>query len=396
METFTFLMTTTFYPPNHIGGDATFVKYLAEELVKRGHEVHVMTSIDAYHLKKKRDADLKLQNPAVTVHYLKSPYDIFSPLSAYTFGSSRYYSRRFTELVDRIKPDVLHHHNISLLGNGLLKKSDDYITIHTTHDFWVICPTYGLTTNNGELCTRKRCLLCTLSHKHPPQLWRYFPTFERKVLDLDLIISPSELFRDVLSRAIKRRIVNISNFVPAPPKNTPDSIFSNYFLFTGGLEKVRGVPTLLNVFSGEDIQSKLIVVGTGSLAKYVTEFIKRKRLQSKIIYVGWASNEERNSLYKSALATIIPSEYPANFPLVALESMSHGTPVIGSNKGGLPEIVEKVDKKLVYNSVSELKRILLKFDKSKYPSEMVKSIYEKYYTPEAHMKKYFESIRSCK
>jgi glycosyltransferase involved in cell wall biosynthesis len=167
-------------------------------------------------------------------------------------------------------------------------------------------------------------------------------------------------------------------------------------LYAGGLERVRGVPTLLDVFSGEDIHSKLIVVGTGSLASYVTEFIERKRLHDKIIYFGWVSNEERNSLYKGALATIIPSEYPANFPLVALESISHGTPVIASNKGGLPEIVGKVDAKLIYNSTPDLKQILLNFDGTKYSSEMVKAIYQKYYAPRSHLKKYLDLIRSSK
>ena len=47
-------MTSTFYPPYHIGGDAVHVKYLAEELAKRGHEVHILHSIDAYNVKRKK------------------------------------------------------------------------------------------------------------------------------------------------------------------------------------------------------------------------------------------------------------------------------------------------------------------------------------------------------
>jgi glycosyltransferase involved in cell wall biosynthesis len=81
--------------------------------------------------------------------------------------------------------------------------------------------------------------------------------------------------------------------------------------------------------------------------------------------------------------------------LVALESMSHGTPVIASGKGGLPEIVEKVDRSLVYHSTDELKNILFNFTRSKYPSNMVKAIYERYYTPEAFLKAYFGFISSC-
>jgi glycosyltransferase involved in cell wall biosynthesis len=46
-------MTTTFYPPYHIGGDAVHVRILAEELVKKGHEVHIIHLLDSYYLKKK-------------------------------------------------------------------------------------------------------------------------------------------------------------------------------------------------------------------------------------------------------------------------------------------------------------------------------------------------------
>ena len=41
METERIVMTSTFYPPYHLGGDAMHVKYLADELTRLGHEVHV-------------------------------------------------------------------------------------------------------------------------------------------------------------------------------------------------------------------------------------------------------------------------------------------------------------------------------------------------------------------
>ena len=44
METMKILMVSTFYPPYHLGGDAVHVKYLADELTKAGHEVHIIHS----------------------------------------------------------------------------------------------------------------------------------------------------------------------------------------------------------------------------------------------------------------------------------------------------------------------------------------------------------------
>ncbi|HYB92851.1 MAG TPA: glycosyltransferase [archaeon] len=396
METLNFLITTAFYPPNHIGGDAVFSQYLAEELVKQGHEVHVMTSVDAYRLKKGRRLKKETQDSGVVVHRLKSPADILSPLSAYVFGSSHYYTYQFSELVHKLKPDVVHHHNISLLGHQLLKRQGPYVSIHTTHDFWLICPIFTLTTKNGERCSGKRCALCALSHRKFPQFWRYSQSFKNEINDLDIIISPSQFFARIQEEVLQRRIVHIPNFVPYPPMSSSGTDFSDYFLFAGRVDRRQGIQTLLDIFSDEDIHRKLLVVGTGNLSGYLTEFVKRKGLQNKITYLGWVSNEELHSLYRGALATISPIDFPANFPLVALESISNGTAVIGSDNGGLSEIVEKVDEKLIYKSASELKQILSTFDKSKYPSKLIKAIYEKYYSPEVFLKRYLESIKSFK
>jgi len=76
METKKFLMTSSFYPPYHIGGDATHVKYLSEELVKLGHEVHVMFSLDAYRYKKpdfKEHLKETEEVNGVFLHPLRSP-----------------------------------------------------------------------------------------------------------------------------------------------------------------------------------------------------------------------------------------------------------------------------------------------------------------------------------
>src|SRR5215472_2805463 len=54
-----FCMVTTYYPPYHFGGDATYVHALSRALVKLGHEVEVMHCVDAYRLKKADPMPLK-------------------------------------------------------------------------------------------------------------------------------------------------------------------------------------------------------------------------------------------------------------------------------------------------------------------------------------------------
>lgn len=397
METLTFLMTSSFYPPHHLGGDATFVKYLAEELAKKGHEVHVLTCVDAYRLKNRKSPLTEIMSSNVAIHDLKSPYGVISPLTAYAFESSHFYSNSFSKIVKEINPDVVHHHNIALLGYDLFKSRGSYVSLHTTHDFWLVCPIYTLV-NKGERCTSKHsfknCFVCTICNKRIPQIWKYFQSFTKKLEYLDLIITPCDFFKQILEKATKIKVTHIPNFVSYPPKTVNKAQLNDYFLCAGRIEPSRGILTLLKVFSSQEIQSKLILVGTGGLSKYVSQYIKTNGLQNKIVYLGWVSNYALHQLYQSALATIEATNHPANFPLVALESLSHGTPVISSNMGGLPEIVEKIDKNLVYDTIPQLKQIIVDFDKSKYPLERVKAVFEKNYSPEAHLKRYLTEINS--
>jgi glycosyltransferase involved in cell wall biosynthesis len=136
METMKFLMTTTFYPPLHIGGDAVHVMYLAEELAKRGHEVHVMHSVDAYSMKRgKVGAEPAMERNGVHLHPLRSGWGRTSIYKGYLTGRSGFVDGRFRGLLNDLKPDVVHHHNISLLGASLLEKTGKNRQLYTAHDY---------------------------------------------------------------------------------------------------------------------------------------------------------------------------------------------------------------------------------------------------------------------
>src|SRR3989304_4634292 len=118
METLRFLLVTTFYPPYHIGGDAVHVRYLANALAARGHEVHVEFAPEAFRLKRPRAAPSTGPADSVELHPIPSRFGRAQPLAAYVLGRSRGTSRFHADLVRKVSPDVIHHHNISLLGLG--------------------------------------------------------------------------------------------------------------------------------------------------------------------------------------------------------------------------------------------------------------------------------------
>jgi glycosyltransferase involved in cell wall biosynthesis len=215
------------------------------------------------------------------------------------------------------------------------------------------------------------------------------------IRNIDLLIAPSEYVRKRLVQEINVPSITLPNFVPYPPDNILSSGDENYFLFVGRLEKNKGILNLLELFKEQrhNLNAKLVIVGRGSLSPYIREYIEKNSLSNSISFLGFlgfADNPIKYSLYANALAVIVPSICPENAPLVALEALSVGTPVITSSQGGLPEITEKVDKKLIFDNVSGLRDVLLSFSRSEFPSSKV---YEQNFSPKTYVDKYLEVIR---
>jgi glycosyltransferase involved in cell wall biosynthesis len=393
MNKLTFLMASSFYPPYHIGGDATHVKYLSEALADRGHEVHVLHSLDAYTIKRGNRLPLKMEESKknLFIHTIKSPIGNFDPLIVYTFGFSPYISKKFSKLINAIDPQVVHHHNLSLLGYNLLKARSDYFSIYTAHDYWLTCQTNNLFTYQKEICKSKNCTYCSIRSKRVPQLWRN-ANFNRVIRDLDLIISPSEYVKYQL-KEIKTKKIVIPNFVPLPPKHIPKYPVEKYFLYLGMLERHKGILELLNLFNAlkNKLKSKLIIAGGGSLRQYIIDYIHKNSLNDSVSFLGFVDYNTKYSLYKNAIAVIIPSIWSENAPLVALEALSIGTPVISSDKGGLPEILAIFDRNLIFSSWAELRDLLLNLTDHE-GAKVDMNIFNRYFSTKVYVENYLNVI----
>src|SRR5207244_3624049 len=90
--------------------------------------------------------------------------------------------------------DVVHYHNISLLGPGILEletPGSTPIKLYTTHEHWLVCPMHVLWKFNSRACEKPECLQCTLMGGRPPQLWRYTGLLEKASASVDRFLSPS-------------------------------------------------------------------------------------------------------------------------------------------------------------------------------------------------------------
>src|SRR6185503_19505129 len=187
-----FCMVTTFYPPYNFGGDGIFVHQLSNELAKRGHQVEVVHCRDAHQFLSGGTPSLPYQDhPNVTVHGLKSPAGFLSPLVTQQTGWPVFKSSQLKSILE--KPfDVIHFHNISLVGGPKVLEYGRAVKLYTLHEYWLVCPTHMLFKFGQEVCTEQSCFACTIAHRRPPQLWRYTRMIEEAVNQVDLFIAPSE------------------------------------------------------------------------------------------------------------------------------------------------------------------------------------------------------------
>lgn len=352
-----FCFVTTFFPPEHFGGEAIFVAQLANLLARAGHEVHVVHCADSFRMLHNAVAPSRVwHDPAVRVHRFESPLGGLSPLATYMTGRPLLKPELKRILAQPF--DVVHWHNFSLVaGPGAMSLVDrQTIQLCTTHDYWVVCPTSIRFRFDSEVCTEKTCWRCSISHGRPPQFWRETGLMENAMERIDCIVAPSEYCKRVLIEGgITRDIAVIHHFYEPKPIDV-GARQGNYYFFAGRLEKHKGLQTVLPLFTGG---RRLLIAGAGN---YETELRRQAAAYPGVEFLGRIPHDQLPALYRHAKATLVPSICEETFGLTVLESLQQGTPVVASHFGALPEIVALAAGGWVYRDPEECRRILAQID----------------------------------
>ena len=115
-------------------------------------------------------------------------------------------------------------------------------------------------------------------------------------------------------------------------------------LFIGHLEEFKGLFELIYAFNNlikENKKAKLMLIGEGSQRNYSLEVVSRLGLEKFILFVGKIPPSDIHKYYQSADIFVLPSHTDAGGPpVVFIEAMACGLPVIGTSIGGIPEGIE--------------------------------------------------------
>ena len=346
-------MVTTFYPPQNFGGDGMYVYRLSNELARRGHQVTVVHCADAFDAMRGQPAGEFTNHPNVTVHTLASRFGRVSPLVTYLSGRPGLKAKDLARILGQ-PFDVVHFHNVSLVGGPGVLELGGGVKLYTTHEHWLVCPMHVLWKNNREPCEQPQCLRCTLAFRRPPQLWRYGGALDRSTREIDLFLSPSRFtVRAHRERGFQRPMRHLPLFLPlaeAAPAAPEPGAARPYFLFVGRLERIKGLATLIEGFRSYDA-ADLVVAGDGTQA---AELRGLAADLPHVRFLGRVEPDRLRSLYAGATGLVVPTAGYETFGMVTLEAFAQRTPVVVRDLGGLPETVEDSGGGFTYRTDEEL------------------------------------------
>lgn len=352
-----FLHLTTFYPPWSFGGDAMYLYRLCHALADEGHQVDVVHDIDSYHLLHPGEPEISFKpHPGVRTHGLRSGCGRLSPLLTQQTGHPYLKLSKIREVLASRPYDVIHYHNISLLGPGILElETPGAIKIYTTHEHWLICPMHVLWKFNSRPCEKPECLRCMILGRRPPQLWRYTSMLEKAAGNVDRFVSPSRFTsRMHAERGFARPVGHLPYFIdradedwrsPGPrPHERP------YFLFVGRLEEIKGLQRLIRIWE-RITDCDLLVAGAGNFGDQLRAMAAGN---PRIRFLGAQTQRDLSDLYVHALACLVPSLTYETFGIIIIEAFARKTPVIVNDLGALPEVVRESGGGFIYRSDEEL------------------------------------------
>ena len=397
-----FVLITTFYPPYSFGGDGLYVRMFAHALVRAGHQVDIIHDVDAFQALNKGPDPKPIKEPSgIRVYQLKSQWPKLACLATQQTSHPIVHGKEIKQILAKGQYDVIHYHNISLVGGLGILAYGNAIKLYTAHEHWLVCPTHVLWQHNKQVCEHQECIRCQLNYKRPIQLWRWTNLLENKVKHVDAFCALSQFSAEQHSKfGFKTPMTILPSFIPdsfeKPATENPIVSGKNkqkaYYLFVGRIEKIKGLQDVIPLFD-EDISAELWIVGSGNYENTLKTLASGN---SKIKFIGQKQPHELKDLYSHALALLTTSICYEVFPLVLLEAFREGVPVIARNLGPYPEIIQQSNAGLLFNNTVELKSILKSFTEDiKLQQKMSaagKLAFGKYWCEKASMLKYFELI----
>lgn len=365
------LMINKFLYPN--GGSETYIFKLGAYLKSQGHEVQYFGM----------EHEGRCVGNAVNAYTSDMDFHVGSELAKLTYPLKTIYSaearKKIRLVLDDFKPDVCHINNFNyqLTPSVILeiqkwrKEGNHCRIVFTAHDYQLICPNHMCNNpNTGENCEKclgghflncmkGKCIHGSTAKSTIGTMEAVFWKLNGAYRYIDTIICCSEFLKRKMDSnpLFAEKTIAMHNFVDKVEWKETEK--KDYVLYFGRFSKEKGIETLIKVCKElPDIQ--FVFAGTGPLEDEINEIQNIKN-------VGFQKGEALEVLIREALFSVYPSEWYENCPFSVMESQMYGTPVLGADIGGIPELIEanRTGELFESGNAQDLKNKIIKLYKNK-------------------------------
>lgn len=326
------------------GGAETYAFELAQYQRRLGHEVQFFGMYDKKNI---HSNDLELYTKNLEFKGL-SPSQLIYPFRIIYSTEAR---KKIRRVLEDFRPDYVHLNNINFqLTPSIIYeiKSFGIPIIQTLHDFQLVCPNHMMYREhddvicedckgrNYKMCFKNKCIhgsrVKSLLGAIEGRLYYNLKTYEK----IDSFISPSRFLKNKMVEfgEDEKNIHVIHNFIK---RDYEYAYFEkkDYIFYFGRLSIQKGIRTLLE--AAKELQDiRFVIAGAGELEN---EVIEASEEYKNIEFAGFQTGEDLIKLIGEAKLSLLPTQWYENCPMSILESFMLGTPVIGANIGGVPELI---------------------------------------------------------
>ncbi|RNA69168.1 N-acetyl-alpha-D-glucosaminyl L-malate synthase BshA [Alteribacter keqinensis] len=303
----------TCYPT--VGGSGVVATELGKSLAERGHEVHFITS----------SLPFRLENVNANIYFHEVEVNQYSVFRYPPYDLAL--ASKMAEVAKREKLDILHVH---------------YAVPH------------AISAHLAKEMTGNHLKVVTTLHGTDITVLGYDPSLTDMIrFGIERSDTVTAVSNDLARQThellgTKKQIETVYNFIDQRVYYPKDSraLREEYgispeekiLVHVSNFRKVKRVPDVVKSFRliRDKLKAKLILIGDGPEHRVVNELVRELGLEKEVLFLG---NQKRiaDLLSMSDLKLLLSEK--ESFGLVLLEAMACGLPVIGTNIGGIPEVI---------------------------------------------------------
>lgn len=342
------------------GGSERYYFTLADAFKAKGHDVIFFSMKDEKNINCKQEKYF-VSNASIKGGF-KSKLNMILHIAYSKEAYKKMKALLYEEKPDLVIMNLVHKQITCSVIDAIKEYNPDLRIFWTMHDLITVCPSYTMLDGNGVIC--EKCLHGDFKNCKKNKcikgstLMSILSTYEANYIKkkkfynkIDLFICPSQFYADKLKEGnfTKSPIVYLRNPLPLNTNYNENNTDEGYILYFGRLSAEKGVKTLIEACTRANV--RLVILGTGPIEEELYEIAKDFE---NIEFKGFKSGEELQTHIQNAHCVVLPSDWYENGPYSAMEAMASAKPLIVSNRGGLPELVDHKKNGYIYNTKEEL------------------------------------------